>query len=96
MMCSINELNSFKRLRSAVNEFHEIIKDKAFPDTIESRNYEVEKAKKILCSQLHCGCLKSVELTKERLMYEKGFTEIESIEILKHLVQEGLINGYEN
>lgn len=91
-----NEIESLKRLRSAVIEFHELIKNKTIPASIKSRNYEVNKAKKILCSQLRCGYLQAYMITKERLMYEYGFTEAESIEILEHLVQEGLINGYEN
>ena len=47
--------------------------------------YEIESAKIILASRLRCGHLKPVEVTKEILMYEQGFTEVESVSILTHL-----------
>ena len=53
--------------------------------------YEIESAKIILASRLRCGHLRPVEVTKEVLMYEQGFTEAEAVSILTHLQSLELI-----
>ena len=87
MSASIEVINSLEQLSRAVKDVRTAVLTPSKP-----RN-RIERAKQILKNRLRCGLLKSTDLTKERLMYEQGFTEAESIEILDYLLQEDLLNG---
>ena len=87
MSASIEQINSLEQLNKAVKDIRKAILN-------PSKSRHVEDAKKILKRKLRCGFLVPSAITKMKLMYEQGFTEQESIEILNYLVKEGLLNGY--
>ena len=82
-------LADLKKVYNALADLEESIKLGSKPSP--KPRMDVNKAISILISKLRCGYLKSIDITQNKLMYEQGFTELESIEILKALNKEGLL-----
>jgi acyl-ACP thioesterase len=78
MSASIEVINSLEKLVSAVKDIRTAILK-------PSKSRHVKEAEEILTSNLRCGFLKLSDITKMKLMYEQGFTEQESIEIIAYL-----------